>query len=58
VVVAPGEGTAFIAQVDALLADPAAADRLGARGRAYAEQNFDIEKIARRFKAIAQGAAN
>ena len=56
VVVPPGEPEAFIARIDALLADPAEAGRLGASGRAYAERAFDIEKIAARFRALALGA--
>ena len=56
-VVPPGDGAAFINEVDRLLDDPAAADRLGAQGRRYAETHFDIAAIARRFKAIAMKTA-
>jgi glycosyltransferase involved in cell wall biosynthesis len=55
VVVPPGDARAFIGEIDALLADRGQADRLGLAGRTYAERTFDIEKIAARFKAIAQG---
>lgn len=51
-VVAPGDDSAFIARLDQLLRDPAMRAEMGARGRAFAEQNFDIEKIARRFATL------
>jgi glycosyltransferase involved in cell wall biosynthesis len=51
-VVAPGDADAFIARIDQLLADGALRTRLGANGRAYAEQTFDIGKIAGRFLAL------
>ena len=55
IVVAPGDSGAFIATLDTMLADPALCAQLGANGRAYAENAFDIEKIAARFLALARG---
>jgi glycosyltransferase involved in cell wall biosynthesis len=52
-VVAPGDRAGFIARIDQLLADGELRARLGANGRAYAEETFDIAKIAGRFLALA-----
>jgi glycosyltransferase involved in cell wall biosynthesis len=56
-VVDPGDERGFIAQIDFLLADPAKAEELGRNGRAYAEETFNIVKIAGRFVALAQPSA-
>lgn len=48
-VVEPGDEAGFIARLDRLLADPALRAEMGRCGRAYAEQHFDIAKIAGRF---------
>ncbi len=52
-VVAPGETAAFIARLDTLIADADLRVRMGANARAYAEEMFDIAKIAGRFIALA-----
>ena len=54
IVVAPGDSGAFIATLDTMLADRALCAQLGANGRSYAENAFNIEKIAARFLALAQ----
>ena len=54
-VVAPGDRAGFIARMDQLLADDALRAKLGANGRAYAVETFDIRKIAARFLALARG---
>jgi colanic acid biosynthesis glycosyl transferase WcaI len=51
-VVAPGDDNAFMARLEQLLADSALRAQMGAAGRAFAEENFDIAKIARRFAAL------
>lgn len=51
--VPPGDEAGFIAGLDRLLADGDLRARLGAAGRAYAEETFDIAKIARRFAELA-----
>jgi glycosyltransferase involved in cell wall biosynthesis len=52
--VAPTDVTAFVAQALALYEDPELRATLAGNGRAYAEQNFDIEKIAQQFEKIMQ----
>jgi colanic acid biosynthesis glycosyl transferase WcaI len=54
-VVEPGDESGFIARLDRLLANPAMRTEMGANGRAYAEQHFDIAKIAGRFLALSRG---
>jgi colanic acid biosynthesis glycosyl transferase WcaI len=54
-VVEPDDESGFIARLDRLLNDPALRDEMGANGRAYAEEKFDIAKIAGRFLALARG---
>ena len=56
-VVEPGDESGFIARLDRLLADPALGEELGRNGRAYAEANFDIAKIAGRFLALGSDGA-
>jgi glycosyltransferase involved in cell wall biosynthesis len=51
-VVEPGDEDGFIARIDQLLTCPAMADELGRNGRAYAEETFDISRIAERFLAL------
>ncbi len=51
-VVPPGDEAGFIAGLEALLADRDRREQLGASGRAYAEEHFDIHKIAGRFAAL------
>jgi colanic acid biosynthesis glycosyl transferase WcaI len=53
-VVEPGDSGNFIAHIEALLADPQLRAQLGSNARAYAEEHFDIQNIARRFLALAQ----
>ncbi len=52
-VVEPADESGFIAQLDRLLGDPALRTEMGANGRAYAEEKFDIAKIAARFLGLA-----
>ena len=52
-VVEPGDEDGFIARIDQLLASPGLAEELGRNGRAYAEETFDISRIAERFLALA-----
>lgn len=51
-VVPPGDDAAFISHLEKLLGDADLRARLGAAGRAYAEEKFDIARIAKRFLAI------
>lgn len=48
----PGDMAAMLGSAQRLLDDEALRRRLGANGRAYAEQHFDIDHIAARFEAI------
>ena len=48
-VVEPGDDSGFTARLDRLLANPALAEELGRNGRVYAEEKFDIGRIAGRF---------
>lgn len=52
-VVEPDDESGFISRIDRLLNKPDLAEELGRNGRAYAEETFDIEKIAHRFLALA-----
>jgi len=52
-VVEPGDESGFIARLDRLLDNRALREEMGANGRAYAEEKFDIAKIANRFLALA-----
>jgi colanic acid biosynthesis glycosyl transferase WcaI len=51
-VTAPGDSRNFIAHIERLLADPQLRAELGCNARAYAQEHFDIEKIARRFLTL------
>ena len=51
-VVEPGDEKGFIAGLDRLLDDPVLRGEMGANGRAYAQEHFDIAKIAARFLAL------
>jgi glycosyltransferase involved in cell wall biosynthesis len=55
--VTPGDGAGLVATLEALLADPALRDTLGANARKYAEQTFDTEAIGARFEKILSEAA-
>lgn len=53
----PPDGVdAFIENAKKLYADADLRKRLGCNGRAFAEQNFDIEKITDRFEKVFSGA--
>ena len=54
-VVAPGEAAAFVAAALGLLQDDGQRRRLGDNGRAHAEANFEIGKVADRFEAAWAG---
>jgi glycosyltransferase involved in cell wall biosynthesis len=45
------------AKLDQLLADPAAAAAMGARGRAYVAAHYDWAKIAERLEAVYRALA-
>lgn len=51
-VVPPGDDDAFMARLEQLLADPGLRAQMGAAGRSYAEERFDITGIAARFLAL------
>jgi colanic acid biosynthesis glycosyl transferase WcaI len=51
-IVPPGDEGAFVAGLERLLADPEMRNRLGAAGRSYAEEHFDIRKIASHFAGL------
>jgi colanic acid biosynthesis glycosyl transferase WcaI len=55
-VVAPGDEAGFVAAAQRLVADDAARETAGARGRAYGEKSFAIGPIAERFQAILDAA--
>lgn len=52
VVVAPEDTEGFCAAALHFAQDPVAAERAGAAGRAYAEANFDLDRVADRFEAL------
>ncbi len=52
IVVGAGDREGFAAAVRSLLADPDRARAMGAAGRAYAEESFDVERIADRFESL------
>lgn len=54
-VTAPGDTAAFIKAVRHLLEHPSAASELGLRARAYAETNFPMPVIAKRFTEMIAG---
>lgn len=53
---AAGDGPGLLAGLDALLADDAGADALGANGRRYVETHNDRAAIARRFRSVLHDA--
>lgn len=55
-VVGPDDARAFAEAVIGLLRSPAAAAECARRARRYAEQHFDIERIADRFEAVLAAA--
>lgn len=56
VVVEPGDDAGLVAAAKRLLADPAALAAMGPKGRAYAEQAFDITALGDRFERIVAAA--
>ena len=55
---APDDVEGFLGSAQALRYDGAARTRMGAAGRAYAEANFGIDRIASRFEAVFTAVAN
>ncbi|MCR6673596.1 glycosyltransferase family 4 protein [Devosia ginsengisoli] len=55
IVVSPADPAAFIAALNRLATEPTTRDAMAEGGRHYAEQAFDIEKIADRFQALVTG---
>jgi colanic acid biosynthesis glycosyl transferase WcaI len=55
IVVAPGDREGFVRAVQRLLDDSAECEAMGSHGRKYAEEAFDVERVARRFEAIVAG---
>ncbi|HEY2010108.1 MAG TPA: glycosyltransferase family 4 protein [Rhizomicrobium sp.] len=51
-VVEPGDESGFITRIERLLDNPGLAEEMGRNGRAYAEETFDISRIAGRFMAL------
>jgi glycosyltransferase involved in cell wall biosynthesis len=56
VVVEPDDEAGYLNAAQRLLADKGMRERFGRRARQYAEDNFDIEKIAARFEVIFRDA--
>ena len=56
VAVPPGDSEAFIAAVRALQHDPRKREQMGMAGRRFAENRFDVERIADRFEAVLEMA--
>jgi glycosyltransferase involved in cell wall biosynthesis len=56
-VVAPGDADAFTAAAARMLGDPAQCVAYGEHARAYAESEFDIDRITDRFEPVLQAAA-
>jgi len=52
IVAPPSDSSVFVDQVLSLVDDPARCRRMGDNGRAFAEGNFAIDKIADRFEAV------
>ena len=50
--IAPGDGRALRAALDALIADPERARALGRRGRELVEERFDAKKVASRLLSL------
>ena len=51
-----GDGEGFVEAVRALINDPEAREAAGRSGRAYAEEHFDLDRIATRFETVLQTA--
>ena len=51
-IVEPGATQDFISSLKLLLSDSAMARSMGERGRAYAENNFDITEVGSKFEAL------
>jgi glycosyltransferase involved in cell wall biosynthesis len=56
VVVEPGDRAGFVRAASALWADEAGRREMGARGRAYAERTYDVERVADRFEEVMEAA--
>lgn len=56
--VEPEDQAGFVAKAVDLFKDAPLRQRLGASGRAYAEREFNIDKIGHRFEAILRGAVS
>jgi len=52
----PADRAGFVASVVSLVGDPVRAAGMGARGRAYADASFGIDRIVDRFEAVLEGA--
>ncbi|WP_440958180.1 glycosyltransferase family 4 protein [Oceanicaulis sp. LC35] len=51
-----GDGAGFVEAVRTLINDPDAREAAGRAGRAYAEEHFDLDRIADRFESVLQQA--
>jgi len=51
-IVRPGDEDGFITQIERLIDNPSLAEEMGRNGRAYAEETFDISRIAGQFLAL------
>lgn len=51
-VASPDDPDAFVAQAKRLLADPELRSAMGSNGRAYAERQYNIEKLGDRFERL------
>ncbi|WP_203290894.1 glycosyltransferase family 4 protein [Maricaulis parjimensis] len=56
IVVGPGDTDGFVTAAQSYLDNPAEAARAGKAGRAYAEANFDLDRVADRFEAVFERA--
>ena len=56
IVVEPGDRAAFAAAGVGMIADAAGRAEMAARGRAYAERAFDVERVADRFEEVLAAA--
>jgi glycosyltransferase involved in cell wall biosynthesis len=56
VVVEPGDRAGFVRAASALWGDEAGRREMGARGRAYAERTYDVERVADRFEEVMEAA--
>lgn len=54
-VVEPGDVDGFLHHAKELLADPVLCREMGANGRRYAEENFEVGAVADRFEALLAG---